>query len=422
MASRGQHCIWIRGASRCTFAPWLPLVMVLLLAGIATQTGHAQAFTVIKNFSGGGDGADPRAGLTKDAAGNFYGTTREGGRYGFGTVFKLAQNGPTWILTPIYSFAGGNDGAYPDAKVVFGPQGGLYGSTSVGGGTSCGGSGCGTIFRLTPPASACKSAICTWNETVLYRFMGGSDGEGPSYSDLIFDSAGNMYGTTRFGGGMADAGTVFQLMNGTWTENVIHTFGQATDGANPNSGVIFDNVGNLYGTTYFGGTSGVGTVYQLTPSGPGWTENVLYNFQGLDDGEVPACGLTFDPMGNLFGATAAAGANGGGTFFELTGGDWMFGVLYPFSSGTGPYASLTIDAAGNFYGTTFAGGAFGFGSVFKLTYSGGSWTSSTLHDFTGGNDGANPQSTPVFDAVGNLYGTTRAGGAYGNGTIFQLAP
>jgi uncharacterized repeat protein (TIGR03803 family) len=160
----------------------------------------------------------------------------------------------------------------------------------------------------------------------------------------------------------------------------------------------------------------------LTPSGPGWTENVLYNFQGLDDGEVPACGLTLDQLGNLFGATPTAGASGGGTFFELTGGDWMFGVLYPFSSGTGPYASLAIDSTGNFYGTTFAGGAYGFGSVFKLTYSGGSWTSSTLHDFTSGSDGANPQSTPVFDTVGNLYGTTRAGGAYGNGTIFQLTP
>jgi uncharacterized repeat protein (TIGR03803 family) len=364
--------------------------------------------------------------LTTDGAGNYYGTTRDGGKYGYGTVFKLVYKGSGWILTPLYSFAGGDDGANPDAKVIRGQDGGLYGTTVGGGGTGCGGGGCGTVFRLTVPATACKTAVCAWSETVLYRFQGGSDGSGPAYSDLIFDQAGDILGTTR-AGGLADGGTVYELIpsGGGWLENVIYRFGGSPDGSNPNSGVILDDAGNLYGTTYFGGTDGVGTVYQLTPSGSGWTEKVLHSFPGSgEDGVVPACGLIFDRSGNLIGATAAAGSGGGGTVFQLTpsGGSWTFSLLNNFSAGTGPYASLIMDAAGSLFGTTFTVGADGFGSVFKLTSSGGGWTYSDLYDFTGGNDGANPQSTPLFDADGNLFGTTRAGGAYGQGVVFQITP
>ena len=329
-------------------------------------------------------------------------------------------------MTPIYSFTGGDDGANPDAKVIFGPDGGLYGTTINGGGGGCGGGGCGTVFKLTVPATACKSAVCTWAETVIYRFMGGSDGSGPAFSDLIFDQAGVLYGTTRFGG-VADGGTVYELVpsGGGWTENVIYRFGGSPDGDLPNSGVILDGAGNLYGTTYYGGTDGVGTVYQLSPSGSGWDERIIHDFPGSgEDGVVPACGLILDPSGNLIGATPAGGSGGGGTVFQLTpsGGAWTFSLLYNFSAGTGPYASLMMDAAGSLYGTTFTVGTDGYGSVFKLTSSGGGWTYADLYDFTGGNDGANPESTPVFDANGNLFGTTNAGGVYGQGVVFELTP
>jgi len=426
MASVRQHRISTLGTTLRAAAAVLALGIVFVVAIAATQAAQAQTYQVIHNFTGAGDGVNPRAGLTKDAAGNLYGTTRDGGKYGLGVVFKLAHKSSGWVLTPLYSFAGGNDGANPDAKVIFGPDGSLYGTTAIGGGGGCGGDGCGTVFKLTIPATACKSALCGWTETVIYRFMGGSDGQGPAYSDLIFDQAGILYGTTRFGG-LAGGGTVYQLTpsGGGWMENVIHSFAGSPDGYSPNSGVILDGAGNLYGTTYYGGTDGVGTVYQLTPSGSGWAENIVHDFPGSgEDGVVPACGLIFDPLGNLYGATPAGGSGGGGTVFELTpsGGNWTFSVLYNFNAGTGPYASLIMDATGNLYGTTFTVGAYGYGSVFKLTFAGDGWTYTDLYDFTGGNDGASPESTPVFDVAGNLYGTTSGGGAYGSGAVFEITP
>ncbi len=432
MSNSGQHGIWIfeNGLPATTLT--LAITILLALTLISAQSAQAQTYNVIHNFTGGGDGADPRAGLTKDAAGNFYGTTRDGGRYGLGTVFKLALKGSNWILTPLYSFAGGDDGANPDARVVFGPDGNLYGTTNFGGGGACsehGGQGCGTVFKLTVPATACKSAICSWTETVIYRFMGGSDGEAPGYADLIFDPAGNLYGTTSFGGGGGmdcsgtNCGTVYELTpsGGGWTESIIYRFNPLPDGYAPDSGVTLDSAGNLYGTTYYGGTYGPGVVYELSPSGSGWTEKLLHEFGRTgDDGGNPVAGLIFDASGNLYGATSGGGSGGGGTVFELTpsGGNWTFSVL----SGAGSVASLIMDAAGNLYGTTFTVGAYGYGSVFKLTPSGGGWTYTDLYDFTGGNDGANPESTPVFDVSGNLYGTTRSGGTYGNGVVFEITP
>ncbi len=276
MATSRQRGIWIFETRLPATPIALALVIGFVLAGSFTQSVQAQTLNVIHNFTGGGDGADPRAGLTKDAAGNFYGTSRDGGTYGLGTVFKLALKGSNWILTPLDSFAGGNDGANPDAKVIFGPDRSLYGTTQIGGGGACAG-GCGTVFKLTVPATACKSAVCSWTETVIYRFAGGTDGEGPAYSDLIFDDAGNIYGTTRFGGGegtdcdSSGCGTVYELMpsGGGWTESILYRFTGTPDGYLPNSGVILDSVGNLYGTTYYGGPDTTGTVYQLTPSGSG---------------------------------------------------------------------------------------------------------------------------------------------------------
>jgi uncharacterized repeat protein (TIGR03803 family) len=412
MATSKQHRTWIFDISRQLATAALAFAIVLVLAVLFTPFVQAQTFNVIHNFSGGGDGAHPRAGLTKDAAGNFYGTTRDGGTHGQGTVFKLVHKGTGWVLTPLYSFAGGDDGANPDSKVVFGPDGNLYGTTT-GGAVGCNGN-C-TVFKLTPPATVCKSFICPGTKTVIHRFMGGSDGDEPGYGDLIFDQAGNIYGSTEVGGS-GGAGTVYELMlvNGSWMESVLYGF-SVTDGSSPN-GMALDNAGNLYGTTYYGGTYGVGVVFELTPSESGWTETILHEF-GVpgEEGDNASSGLIFDPSGNLYGTTPV-------NVFSMTplNGNWTYTSLYAFSSGTGSYASLIMDAAGNLYGTTFTTGAYGYGSVFKLTRSGDSWTYTDLHDFTGGSDGGHIYSGLYLDANGNLYGTASVGGASGNGVVFEI--
>ena len=179
------------------------------------------------------------------------------------------------------------------------------------------------VYSLSPPATGCKTALCPWTETILYQFTGGSDGSNPG-GNLTFDRAGNLYGTTPYGGAFGQ-GTVFKLTpsNGGWTESVLHSFTGGSDGEQPNGGVILDEAGNLYGTTWEGGGSGCwgpgcGTVFQLTPSGSGWKENILYSFQYGTDGGYPIGGLIFDPSGNLYGTTTSGGSGGGGTVFELS--------------------------------------------------------------------------------------------------------
>jgi uncharacterized repeat protein (TIGR03803 family) len=394
------------------------LAIVLVLIFVATHAAQGQTFNLLHAFTGGSDGASPEAGLTIDHGGNLYGTTNGGG-VGYGGVFKLAHKNSNWVFSPLYSFAGGIDGAGTYSRVVFGPDGSLYGVTY---GTD---GGFGTAFKLQPAVTACKTVLCPWMETVLYRFSGGSDGANPE-GDLTFDQAENLYGATLQGG--YGYGVVYELApsNGGWTESVLHSFERDNDGVFPGAGVIFDTSGNLYGTTAYGGTHGLGVVYQLTPSGSGWTENLLYTFQGGSDGGVPLSGLIMDNSGNPYGTTSQDGAGSCGTAFELTplNGSWSFQLLYSFggSSGCGPQASLMLDEAGNLYGTTLNGGANGQGSVFKLTPSNGSWVYTSLHDFTGGGDGAFPVSNVVFDEAGNLYGTASEGGANGYGTVWEITP
>jgi uncharacterized repeat protein (TIGR03803 family) len=186
--------------------------------------------------------------------------------------------------------------------------------------------------------------------------------------------------------------------------------------------VIFDKAGNLYGTTSQGGLYGAGVVYQLTPAESGWTENILYNFSGGSDGGSPT-GQVFDKAGNLYGATALGGSGGGGTVFMLSpsGSNWTYTLLHRFTGSEGPMTSLSIDASGSLYGTTYLDGAYGLGSVFKLTPSNGGWMFTSLHDFTGV-EGYLASSTVVFDARGNLYGETWAGGAHRDGTLWKITP
>lgn len=397
---------------------------VLLLAG---QAVRAQTYSILHTFTGGSDGGGPYAGLTIDRAGNLYGTTTYGGQ-GYGSVFELSFRGTGWSFHPIYKFGGGSDGEGPLSRVIIGPNGTLYGTTYAGGNVSCdGGQGCGTVFNLKPRPIACPAAFCTWRKTVLYRFNGGNDGANPLLGDLVFDHAGNIFGSTGNGGGVAcsglGCGTVFELspVAGAWQENVLYAF-SGSDGENPYAGVVFDQAGNLYGTTKFGGPAANGTVFRLGPNGSGWTESVLYGFAGQNDGYWPVGGLIFDALGNLYGTTISGGANGGGIAFAVTP-QGSENVIFSFAGGPsgGVYGSLTMDAAGNLYGITYDDGAFGNGAVFRLSPSPNGWIYTDLHDFTG-SDGRCPYGNLVIDASGNLYGTTEAGGQYDYGVVWKITP
>jgi uncharacterized repeat protein (TIGR03803 family) len=420
--------------------------LVFLLALLLGSTlVFAQAPTLgidpLHQFSGVPAGQKPQAGLTPDRGGNLYGTTFFGGTTpdlcengGCGTVFKLTKRGQSWIFSSIYQFRGGSDGANPSGRVVAGPDGAFYGSTYLGGsGTQCQGYGCGTVFRLTPPATFCRAVSCPWTETVLYRFQGQADGALP-VGDLSFDASGNIYGTTSRGGiaggcGSVGCGVVFKLSRSgsSWVETVLYTFGDSPDGATPFDGVTFDRAGNMYGTTSAGGTGQRGTIFQLSPSGSGWTETILHHFQG-SDGLEPYAGVILDSAGNLYGATAGGGPVGGGVAYKLSheNGAWTYAMLDNFFGGIGPMQKLSMDSAGNLYGANQSSGIGPYyGQVWELTPSGGQWTETILYNFTNYFNGQYPNGGIVLDAGGNLYGTTQSGGTGSDcvtfcGILFEL--
>jgi uncharacterized repeat protein (TIGR03803 family) len=382
------------------------------------------------SFSGSGEPSLPYAGLTFDKAGNLYGTTQLGGAYNQGTVFELTPSSAGWTVTVLYSFPGGHDGSQPTANVILDASGRLYGTTSSGGGGSCS-PGCGVVFELAPVSGG-------WRESVLYAFTGGGDGREPQ-GDLVFDAAGNLYGTTLLGGNTATncssgCGTVFKLTPGIggWTQSVLHAFAGGNDGASPYAGLTFDTAGNIYGTTSAGGASGKGTIFKLSPSG-GWTESVLYAFTGGPDGASPRGGLILDAAGNLYGTAFQGGTTGYGVVFELlpnSRGAWEEKELHRFANApaANPISGLIFDTAGNLYGTTMLGAdlnscAGGCGTLFRLTpASSGGWTFHVLHAFGRGTDGYKPSGKLISDAAGNLYGTTQSGGNHGHGVVFELAP
>jgi uncharacterized repeat protein (TIGR03803 family) len=390
------------------------LAFVLGLAAFATPRTQAQTFSVIYNFGDGGDGAWPVAGLVMDASGNLYGTASIGGSAQLGVVFKMTQSGQETVL---YNFAGGEDGANPEASLLMDSAGNLYGTTYAGGAY-----GVGTVFKVSPSGQ----------ETVLYSFRGGTaDGANPQAS-LIMDRAGNFYSTTNAGGAYG-LGTVFKLSkNGE--ETVLYSFAGGNDGANPVAGVTMDAAGSLYGTTSAGGAYTYGTVFQLTPVPvllsssltPKYKETILHDFTHQDDGDVPYAGLVFDHAGNLYGAATGGGVNGGGTIFELTpsSGGWNFTVLYalPGWDISGAFQNIFLDASGNIWGTTHCDGTYQAGTVYELTNSAGTWNYTSLYVFTGGADGAYSFTTLVFDKQGNLYGTTESSGGRGFGVVYKIAP
>jgi len=433
------------------------IVAVLVLAALTTladsdslateNNSPSPQLTVVYAFLGEADGALPFAGVTLDPAGNLYGTTAAGGTftgslcgsYGCGVAFKIDGREHESVL---YSFSGSQDGAYPESGLLRDSSGQLYGNSNEGGSH-----GAGTVFKLQPEANVCARALCPWNETVLHSFGMGNDGVYPS-GDLIRDAEGNLYGVTSNGGSgpcASGCGTVFKV-DPEGNETVLWNFaGPPNDGAYPYCSLFSDRMGNLYGTTYGGGNFSSGTVFELTPTGSGWTERVIYNFTFAADGWYPFGGVISDAQGNLYGTTSEGGSADNGVVFKLSpGGDET--VLHSFTGppdGAAPGARLLLDGSGNLYGTTPAGGtrsgecsfSNGCGTVFELSPNGSGWTERILWNFTGGADGSQPTTPVVMDAQGNLYGTTRHGGdlnsqnpscfinvSVGCGVVFQLAP
>lgn len=329
-------------------------------------------------------------------------------------------------LRILHNFTGGGDGLDPQGSLVADKAGNLYGVTALGGGASrsCSrGTGCGTVFELIAPVSNMKP----WTYKTLYGFTGGLDG-GQPVAGLIMDAAGNLYGTTSSGG--VGLGVIFELspVQSGWQETVLHTF-EGADGAAPSARLLLDAAGNLYGTTQLGGSNSYGTAFELTPSeGGGWTETLLYNFGAELDGSTPVAGLTFDQQGNLYGTTEDGGVDGDfGTVFELTPAaqGWTETILISFtgSYSGAPRAEVMFDAAGNLYGTSSTGGPDtgycpdGCGSVFQLTPSeNGVWNETVLYNFDLGNN-AFPLTGLIADAAGNLYGTSSAMNC---GSIYRL--
>jgi uncharacterized repeat protein (TIGR03803 family) len=407
---------------------WITIAILTLATLAYAPRAMAQQERVLHTFTDPIGGLEPWGGLVFDKAGNIYGVTLAGGQFGDGTVFKLTIEGnDAPVESVLHSFnVGGQDGLNPYGGLVFDASGNLYGTTYNGGNRPCtdysGTHGCGIVYELIPQPDG------TWTEQILHYFTGGGgDGANP-YAGLVFDAAGNLYGTTYQGGsrkecGKFGCGTAFELTpgaDGTWQEKILFNF-HPLAGTNPVAALTLDASGNLYGTTEYGGIHGNGTVFELTPSRSGeWTETLLHVFlRDPSDGAGPESAVTFDSAGNLYGTTFLGGVHGYGILYQLTpngGGTWTETVVHNFQTSRfdgaqpGPGA-LVFDSAGNLYGATGTGGTSFQGAVFEFTPSvAGGWTERILHDFAPGPGGYYPFSSVILDSAGDIYGTT---GAYG---------
>jgi uncharacterized repeat protein (TIGR03803 family) len=396
---------------------------VCLLWATAAVALPAQTFSTLHSFNANGsDGYRPEAAMVQGTNGNLYGTTEGGGADGGyqGTIFKITTSGTLAIIYSFCSLSDCADGTNPIAGLVQGTDGNLYGTAYEGGGQAActDQNGCGTVFKITP----------TGTLTVLYAFCSQSnctDGRGPQ-GTLVQGTDGNFYGTTAFGGANscnkgAGCGTVFKITPSGALTTLLSFNG--VDGDFARAGLVQGADGNFYGTTQTGG-AGLGTVYMVTPSGKLTT---LYSFSGRD-GSAPVAGLVQGADGNFYGTTFGGGANGVGTVFKITSGGTLT-TLYSFCSqsnctdGSSPDAALVQSADGNFYGTTNEGGPNSNGTVFRITSDG---TLTTLHTFClpsefGCKDGSSPDAALAQDTNGEFYGTTSAGGTYGDGTVFSLS-
>jgi uncharacterized repeat protein (TIGR03803 family) len=399
--------------------------MVAVTAVLAGGAWAASNGKLVYSFAGLGDGADPATSLTFDGAGNGYGTTVVGGS-GYGTVFELKRlSGGKFQETVLYSFSGGADGKNPYGGVIFDGAGNLYGTTVSGGsGGVCSGDGCGVVFELTNNGGI-------WTESVLYNFTGGNDGSGPG-GGVVFDKSGNLYGTTPDGGEFSQ-GVVYELslQGSTWKQTVIHAFTGGNDGAVGSLGsLLLDPSGNFYGVSELGGAHSAGTVFRLSPlAGGQWKFTTLYGFAGQPDAAFPYGGLITDGKNNFYGTTYYGGTNGVGTVFKLDLTAKKESVLYSFAEGTDggyPTSTLVFDTVGNMYGTTSMGGipACDCGTVFELSPVRGqdTWKETVLYRFKGDPDGANPYYGLDPDPSGNLFSTTASGGNSEAGIVFEFTP
>lgn len=411
---------------------WTAITVVTFLLLMTAAAARAETFTVLHTLNGGSEGAGEVNGLVMDRAGNLYGTAYTGGisncpatPSGCGTVFKLSRKGTGWVFSVLYSFTGVADGWWP-LTIAIGPDGSLYGTTLFGGFDDCEpGWGCGTVFRLQPPATFCRSVSCPWIKTTLVEFIPVPYGVEPSQT-VTFDQAGNLYGATGRGGSN-DGGTIWELAhsNGSWNYNVLYN--QQTLTGETGLGVTFDAAGNLWGVGYGGNNQNCndpqqpeycGVVWQLTPSGSGWNQNIVYNFNDSTGG-LPSSNLIVDQAGNMYGTVSDNGPGGNGGVFRYDPVSGQYDMIYAApgnkNSAYGPTGTPVMDQAGNLYAADPYNGANHNGYVFKLTPVDGNWIYADLHDFTGGSDGGDPYGPLAVDASGNVYGTA------GN-VIFEITP
>ena len=425
----------------------LPGLMVGLALLVGSQAAAAATLTTLYSFGGGTDGGAPASRLVLDAQGNLFGTTA-GTRGSEGTVdatvFELSPpqgQATAWTETVLTVFRAA---AWITGGVTFNSKGRLFFTASGG------------IFKLIPSAQS----GAPWTRVTIFvppprsappegvqfdgdgRLFGATLTGGPSICSEVLSIVGSC-------------GTVYRLSplgQAGWVRNRIYAFqGHANDGYGPNSELLFDPANNIFGTTVWGGPTmcfvdvftqyACGTVFELvrpTAAVPQWTEKVLYKFNptcGEDcgpDGAHPNGGVVRDPEGNIYGTTNFGGSAGDGIVFELTppavgDGAWTETIIHSFASSEcmGPEAGLAIDAAGNLYGTTGGGGTSRSGCVFELSPpagGAGTWTETVLYSFANGDDGCAPLGALTLDASGNIYCTTSRGGASGNGTVFELSP
>jgi len=384
------------------------LVAVTAVAYAVPPTITAQpqitsfSLTSIYSFTAGNDGANPQASLIQGSDGRLYGTAPNGGATGNGTVFAVNPGGTGFVT--LYSFTGGNDGAYPEASLIQGNDGRLYGTTIAGGA-----SGKGTVFAVNPDGTGFAA---------LHSFTGGNDGAYPQAS-LIQGSDGRLYGTANQGGATGN-GAVFAVNPDGTGFATLYSFMAGNDSASPQASLVQGSDGRLYGTATYGGANGNGAVFAVNPDGTGYA--TLYSFIGGNDGGNPQASLIQGSDGRLYGTAPFGGTSGNGTVFAINPDGTGLATLYSFTGGNDgalPFGGLIQGSDGRLYGTVNQGGVTGNGTVFALNPDGTGYA--TLYGFTDGNDGANPQASLIQGTDGRLYGTANQGGAFNNGTLFAIS-
>lgn len=422
---------------RCPHQLVLALVAFSFLFSIrSVASPRGQSYRTLYRFQGGSDGWEPFGVPAVDQDGNLYGVTNMGGAHSLGTVYRLSapQNrSGKWTKTVLYDFPGFSGGGYPIILLI-GADGNFYGVDYSQ-----------TIFELKPP----KSGKGAWKYEELYTLNQGN--EGSAIQGMVFDAKGNLYGATEEGGDPScmegGCGTVFELVRptkngGKWNLQVLYSFTGEPDGALPFAGVTFDGSGNLFGTTWNGGSANGGAVYRVSPprkKGDGWSETVVHSFVDPSDGARPTGPLTFDSAGNIYGTTYSGGdlscqGTGCGVVFELAppngrDGTWTYTMLYAFQGGNdgiGPEGCIVFDAKGNLYSTTIVGGVPLGGTAFRLSppTGGRAWTETMLHEFPANKkDGYEPAGGVTWGKWGDLYGVDFVGGDCETcGTVFELKP